>query len=146
MYLHRNRAKKKKKTEQTPCSTLMTIHVKLQTVGNSEPNHSQETNSWIKDGRAQAASRCLFLALGLIRGEMKFRKLIEWWSWLLAFDEWKNSWGEVAEAWWLKPDGRSLQFSRSRKTVKFRFLHFSTTPDSIAVINGLQINYQTVSN
>lgn len=51
--------RRKKKTEQTPCSTLMTIHVKLQTVGNSEPNHSQEMNSWIKDGCAQWISSCL---------------------------------------------------------------------------------------
>lgn len=29
-----------------------------QTVGNSKPNHSQEMNSRIKDGRAQASDSC----------------------------------------------------------------------------------------
>lgn len=29
------------------------------TVGNSKPNHSQEMNSWIKDGCTQSASSCL---------------------------------------------------------------------------------------
>jgi hypothetical protein len=39
--------REEKKIEQTPCSMLMTIHVKpqTQTVGKTRLNHSQETNS-----------------------------------------------------------------------------------------------------
>jgi hypothetical protein len=37
--------REEKKIEQTPCSMLMTIHVKPQTVGKTRLNHSQETNS-----------------------------------------------------------------------------------------------------
>lgn len=81
--------KEKRRTEQTPCSMLMTIHVKTQTVGNYQPKHSQEMNSWIKDGarpgEKQLLDECTLSTLAhFYQASIGGREKCEVWAMTLA--------------------------------------------------------------
>lgn len=102
MYLHRNRVEEEgrretKRRQNEKKSELNKHHVRcwwlymwrLETVGNSEPKHSQEMNSWIKDGaprREAAAWRLDFVTRGkFVHGDFLDAMQVWWNVWLKCF-------------------------------------------------------------